>query len=130
MGTPNQFSLNVRDLLWLQAEEKAWAQKVAQYTRSAPYSQIEAAQYLEAVRAELAQRTEQMQTLSGRLTWAASGAFEMLGGSGGAGAQGLAASVSDTAAEAAGAAADTVKNALIVMGLVALAAAAYLLRRK
>lgn len=128
MNTPNIFTLNVRDAVWLAAEEKAWVVKQAQALTAA--DKKDAGAYLEAVRAELAQRTEQMGTLSGRVFWLTGGLTEMLGGSGGAGAQGLSASVAQTVGDAAATTADTAKKALIVFGLLALAVLAYQLRKK
>ncbi len=128
MNTPSIFSLNVRDLQWLQAEEKAWMVKQAQALTA--QDKKDAQSYLDAVRAELAQRTEQMGTLSGRIFWLTGGIAESLGGSGGAGAQGLSASVAQTVGDAATAAKDTARNVLMVVGLLALAFLAYQIKKK
>jgi len=128
MNTPTIFDLNVRNLEWLTAESKRWEVKVSQALTAK--DKADAQTYLDAVNAELAQRTEQMKTVSGRLFWLTGGIGEMLGGSGGAGAQGLTASVAQTVGEAAGAAKDTAQKALIVVGLIAVAVLAYQLKKK
>lgn len=128
MNTPAIFTLNVRDQLWLDTEAKAWTVKAAQALTA--QDKADALAYLDAVKAELAQRTEQMQSVTGKIFWLTGGLGEMLGGSGGAGAQGLSASVAQTVGDAAAAAKDTAKTALIVLGLLAAAFLAYQLKQK
>lgn len=90
MITPSIATLNVRGLAWLEDEASRWF-KI--YGTATGVDKADAKQYLDAVLAEKDQRAKQYSGgLVSVIGAGISAPFEMLGGSGGAGAYGLATS--------------------------------------
>lgn len=112
---PAIWTLNFRDLAWLENELTTWTKKLK--LASGP-AKPEIKTYVDAVTAERDQRAEQYKTTWGTLTSGPSAIFEgLFGGSGGKGAAGLPAGVADTVGSAASGAMSIVNKVLVVLTL-------------
>lgn len=115
MITPSVWSLNFRTLAFLKEEAAIWEKK---FSLAYGQDRTDAGKYLEAVRAELAQREK---AYSGGAIGAAlaalSAPFEAFGGSSGPGAPGAAGSIYESASETATGIADTArKYSYVIIG--------------